>query len=226
MAGDYELEPNSNNFGALSQRVTGLENSVAQLSSQFSNQIDNLSRSVSNQIRDLSSEIKKQSSDFANSRSTNWSSFWSSAAAVGAVIVALGAAIITPLYGRIGEAELEAKQYPYLYENSKYADEQFTIFRNRFSKDEQTIVDLAKDSVSKREVDELEKNLKERIDDLKSSLAKTNEESLHQVHTLEGEIVTRPENEAHWAEISERISDAIKRLDALSARLNNYGEKK
>ena len=60
----------------------------------------------------------------------------------------------------------------------------------------------------------------DKIEALKSDLLRTNDEISHQVHALEGEIVTRSENEAHWAEIQSHIADLSKSVDALALRIN------
>ena len=60
----------------------------------------------------------------------------------------------------------------------------------------------------------------ESISTLKTDVVRTSDEITHQVHTLEGEIVTRSENEAHWSESSARLVEIQTRLDALVLRLN------
>jgi hypothetical protein len=66
----------------------------------------------------------------------------------------------------------------------------------------------------------------EKVDALKADMLRTVEEVTHQVHTLEAEIVTRPENEAHWAEVAARIAEIASRLDALSVRINALSPQK
>ena len=225
-------------LGALAQRVTTVEDEHADLSDQITSlradvgqQITSLRADVGDQLRVLGHKIDAQATTYASARSTNWQGFWSTAATVGGVLLALGAAVLTPMMGDLSKTATHLERVVELTATKADVSENLGLIRSRVGKLEDKVEVVRDSSLSIREHDDYKAATKDRIDefertilatisDFKTTVVHTNDETSHQVHSLEGVIVSRPENEAHWADVDRRIDDAIKRLDSLSVRLN------
>ena len=225
-------------LGALAQRVTTVEDEHADLSDQITSlrtdvgqQITSLRAEVGDQLRVLGHKIDAQATTYASARSTNWQGFWSTAATVGGVLLALGAAVLTPMMGDLSKTAMHLDHVVELTATKADVAENLGLVRARIGKLEDKVEGIRDSSLSIREhddyktatkdrIDELERTILAIISDFKTTVIHTDEEMSHQAHSLEGVIVSRPENEAHWADVDRRIDDAIKRLDSLSVRLN------
>jgi chromosome segregation ATPase len=104
------------NLGALAERVAGTERNINALGEQLgrlqqdtSAQFSNLASSVSAQMHEVSAKIDAQANNYASSRATNWTAFFSTAAAVGAFILTLGGMAIWPITTNLNAVTIDLK---------------------------------------------------------------------------------------------------------------------
>ena len=152
---------------------------------------------------------------------TTWTVISSSAAVltvVLAVFVVVGGMAIAPINAALSERKSDIDKInltmaPLL---SLYAQHANDLERFKAIEDEQAKL-LPRDVHS-----EFAAHMTDRISTVNADLLRDFDEITHQVHTLEGNIVNRSENEAHWAENAASILALNSRIDAIGLRLNSF----
>ena len=199
-------------LGALSQRVTGTEKAIGDMSAAIASlrqetatQINSVAENLSRQIGDVGKAVSEQGRSFSASRSTNWTTFAGAAAGVIGVMVAIGSQALSPIYGTQGRHEDEIRE---IYRTSVTKDaEQQDVQRAilRMNK----IDDRIDTKVGRNEYDELKDRLNERY-------AITHEQTLRDVTRLDKSIDQVDANLIKRPEIQALVDNLGNRIDALS----------
>jgi len=197
-------------LGALAQRVTGIENA-------FSSFAD----SVSSQIRDLGTKIDAQGTSFAASRSTNWTSFISATAAVVAVLITIGGAIIWPLISDLNKVSATVSKIQDNY--AKTADVITAMDRNRdrIARLEANITALDTAKIDVREHEEFKTRIDAGLRDETSARKETGLAIERALRELDSQLVKRPEIEASNKALGQRIDVMATHYDALQKQVND-----
>lgn len=226
-------------LGALSERVEqtqrqfqGLSTQVGDLQRDTASQFGSLRESIGAQFREFSARSDAQAAAFTASRTTNWTSFWATIATGVAVMVALGAAVLSPITGDLKQAATDLREL-----------EKTAVPKDDFNKsiDLQQRRNLEGDAERGKIKDELEASRSEltrelgaaRIELAKLEGASTERHETYlrdhaalaaRVDAIDASLIKRPEIEA--AQLSQRelttLTNAASnaRIDAVIASLN------
>lgn len=208
----------ADNFGALTERVTGTERQITSISDQLNafqrdtaQQFNSLASTVQSQMAAISDKMDRQSAQFNSARSTNWTAFWASAAAVATVALGLGAAVIAPLSSSLTLAASDIREISRTTETKddfrQYQMEMngwAASLRDRLRADEDA-------SVSQRQVGELAA----RLDDRDKIRSDNYQQAL-------GLLQKRVDDLEHSSSTHAELESSIRRTDERFAALNGY----
>lgn len=229
----YWQRQTSGNIDALSERLTGNERSVVNLSDQFGSfqrdtntRFDNLTARLELQFRDISAKIDTQSAAYGASGRTNWTAFFGSAATVVGVIATIGAMAIVPLSrdiydNKLATAHIIETMFP---KADAAADEAALI--HRIERIGDYMVPIKQYDESMKRVDERYKitedgnstrlgNIEKRVSEIDSQLVKRPELEA-QSHAVEAA------NKAQDDKTAMAINSLMQRVDSLSARQTGF----
>lgn len=211
-------------FGALTERVNNTESfakqiseSVDRLRADTSAQIRDMSAGLTRQIEDVSRNISRQQEAFVASRSTNWTAFFGTAAAIVGVLFVIFAAVIAPINSNIYDLKVALRdraELERLADSTAKADarDQYAIFRSRFD-----------NTVTKGEFDEykarIDKRDAEEQDELHREVARI--DAAHE--RIDGALIKRPEIDALLGALSGRVEALSRNIeDVRSQTTSNY----
>ena len=186
-------------LGALDERVRGTERAIDDVNGRLDNlgtQLNNLSSSISSQMTRLSEKIDAK----MQVKPTNWVGFVSSAAAVVAVLLTIGGAVMVPVFGDLGKLSDDIKQVQRDSATDKDLDAVDRTMHSRDDKLSQLIETLERDKIGAREHEEFRSHIEERI----TSLEKTQDSRFLDFDRT----------------VADRFTQIVSRLDAISVRLN------
>lgn len=225
----------THDYGALEQRVYGTERAIADLSTQTSRQIEGVRTELSAAVERISSKIDAQQTQALTTGRTDWKAFFGTGASVLVAVGGIFFAIINPMISDISKIsdKLEKFQDGYvkielLREDERKQDKRDDVVQDRLDR-------LGDNKLSKEVHAAYEKAVTQRFEDtIKmydariSELEKTQSDRLNWAATtiasIQGNLVTRSENQAHWEEQTAALASAVdaqnQRSSAIVSSLN------
>ena len=191
-------------LGALAQRVTGTERAIDDVNGRLDGlgtQLNGLATSFGDQMRFLGDKIDKR----LETKPTNWIGFATASAAIVSVMLAIGGAVMVPVFGDLREFGESIKSVQDKAAPEKELEQASRAATQRADKLSQLIEELTRDKISIREHDEFKANVEGQL----ASFERTND-----TRFLEFD-----------KSISDRLTAIISRLDALSVRITEGQDK-
>ena len=189
--------PHRDNFdlGMMAQRLSTVEDNHTELTEQISSLRDDLGRQVGDlragvdrQLADLNRKLDVQVAGIAAAKSTNWTSFWGSAAAVGGVVVVLGGAIITPMLNNLRDLAADVKQMPSMFASVSFVADNLQLIRARVGKLEDSNSNSEKQFFTIREHESYDAALKTRFELMDKSWESQHKDLAERVDMLSARI--------------------------------------
>jgi hypothetical protein len=186
-------------LGALAQRVTGTERAIDDVNGRLDGlgtQLNGLATSFGDQMRFLGDKIDKR----LETKPTNWIGFATASAAIVSVMLAIGGAVMVPVFGDLRELGESIKSVQDKAATEKELEQAVRAATQRADKQSQLIEELGHDKISLREHDEFRANVEGQL----AALEKTGNNRFIDFDKS----------------IGDRLTAILSRLDALSARIN------